>query len=222
MISSDQIKDPIHSDQTGLHPRLDAVVRRHLETGWQKPIPAHTRAAGDRLLHWLAERQRPLILDSFCGTGMSTAKLAARYPEYAVVGIDKSAARLERHPYEGDYLLLRAECEPLWLVLIEAQVTLAGHFLLYPNPWPKAAHLKRRIHGHPALPYLVRLGGALDLRSNWRIYVEEFAEAMRLAGAGGTLAPFTPSEPLTLFEHKYHARGQQLWRWRRQGALALP
>ena len=216
---------PPVSDQSVCHPDLDTVVRKHLTSRWLKPVPAHTRGAAEQVIDWLSDRNQPLILDSFCGTGMSTAKLAEIHPNCAVVGIDKSAARLGRHQGSParNYLLVRAECEPLWRALAEADVTLAYHYLLYPNPWPKSAQLKRRIHGHPALPWLLALGGALELRTNWAVYAREFAQCMAIAGCQGELSQFTCSEPMTLFERKYRDRSHALWRWHgRLGALMTP
>lgn len=90
---------------------------------------------------------------------------------------------------------------------------LQAHYLLYPNPWPKPAHLGRRVHGHPAFPLLLQLGGALELRSNWQLYVEEFGVALQLCGVAARVAAVPQEEaPLTLFERKYRDSGQQLWR----------
>jgi hypothetical protein len=95
---------------------------------------------------------------------MSTALIAEAHPDALVVGIDQSAHRLAKHQATGaqNYLLLHAEAEPLWLCLVEAGVTLHSHWLLYPNPWPKASQLKKRVHGHGAFPVLSRLGGGLS------------------------------------------------------------
>jgi tRNA G46 methylase TrmB len=89
--------------------------------------------------HIIAATPRPLILDSYCGTGMSTAVLAAQYPEALVVGIDQSASRLAKHQVvdHQNYLLLQAEAESFWRCLVEAEMPLAAHWMLYPNPWPK-------------------------------------------------------------------------------------
>ena len=207
---------PIVSDQTGPASGLSALVRKHLTHPWQKPVPEHTRRAADEALEWLqALGNPPLILDSFCGTGLSTSNLARSHPQAAVIGIDKSAARLGRHQKtDGNYLLVRAECEPFWAYLVAARVTLEQHYLLYPNPWPKSGQLKRRIHGHPGFPLLAALGGAIELRSNWNIYVQEFALACNLIDIHGALETLTPEAPITLFERKYHERGQSLWRFR--------
>ena len=150
---------PVKSNQSHLHPRLAQVVRRHLQTRHLDPIAEHSRRAYAALKDALNARPRPLILDSFCGTGHSTALLAGRHPEYLVVGIDKSAARLARHPAPaGDnYLLLHARCEDIWRLLAEEGLQAHCHYLLYPNPWPKSGHLQRRIHGHASFPLLLQL-----------------------------------------------------------------
>ena len=143
------------TDQCGPHPDLEKVVLHHMRHPWRKPCPNHTRVAFEQLLQRLEAIPRPLILDSFCGTGMSTATIAENHPDAWVVGIDQSAHRLAKHqPSEADnYLLLQAEAEPFWQCLAEADITLQGHWLLYPNPWPKAGQLKRRCMAMALFPY---------------------------------------------------------------------
>ena len=217
-----QTSQPLHTasvlktDQMAPHPDLAEIVQHHQDHPWRKPCPAHTREAFEQLLKRLQPDDRPLILDSFCGTGMSTALIAEAHPEALVVGIDQSAHRLAKHQL-GDaenYLLLRAEAESFWLCLVEADITLHSHWLLYPNPWPKASQLKRRVHGHGAFPVLSRLGGRLELRTNWDIFAQEFDQAAALIGIKGQTASFVPDAPMTLFERKYADRGQTLWRFR--------
>ncbi len=210
---------PVSSPQQGIHPRLPDVLRRHLATEDRTPIVDHNRRAFETLRERLAAEPRPLVLDSFCGTGHSTAQLAGRHPDHLVVGIDKSAARIARHRRvnDRDYLLLRAECEPLWTLLARCGARLDYHYLLYPNPWPKPSQLQRRVHGHPAFAALLQLGGRLELRSNWQLYVEEFGVATHLAGYPGRVSRL-PEEgadaaDLSLFERKYRRSGHRLWRF---------
>ena len=210
------------SNQPHLHPRLAQTVRRHLEHRPRTPVAQHTAEAFKLLLRELERQPRPLVLDSFCGSGHSTAALARRHPEHLVVGIDKSAARLGRHPpTEADnYLLLRAECEALWQLLATRGMGADHHYLLYPNPWPKAAHLQRRVHGSAGFYWLLQLAtnstahgvsARIELRSNWQTYVEEFGVAMHLAGHPGRVARITPDPPISLFERKYRDSGHHLW-----------
>lgn len=207
----------INSTQTAVHSRLEALVKKHLANAYRAPLREHNRVAYRQLQAFREKYSGPLILDSFCGTGLSTQLLARRFPDHAVIGIDQSAARLARHRPDttSNYLLLRGQCEELWRRLADDRITLAKHFLLYPNPWPKPGQLQRRIHGHPAFPVILRLGGELELRSNWPIYVEEFEAAMHIAGHAGQREKVPDSEiGLSLFEQKYHQSGHSLWRYR--------
>ena len=203
------------SNQVHTNSKLPDLVRRHLSHRHQKPVAGHSSKAFDLLQDALQTSSRPLVLDSFCGTGHSTAILAQRHPDHLVVGVDKSAHRLAKHAggESENYLLLQADCDDIWQLLLNAGLTLDYHYLLYPNPWPKSRHVQRRIHGSATFPWLLQLGGEVELRSNWRLYVEEFALAMHLAGHYGVLARLPEQLPLTLFEEKYRASGHPLWRY---------
>ncbi|MFW6340629.1 MAG: tRNA (guanine(46)-N(7))-methyltransferase TrmB, partial [Wenzhouxiangella sp.] len=168
------------TSQTGLHPRLDAVVRRHLETAWQQPLRGFSRTAF-ATLDEVADAE--IVLDAGCGTGYSTAMLASRFPDCRVIGVDRSAARLARSPQmPPNAVLLRADLSDFWRLAKRAGWRLRRHYLLYPNPWPKALHLKRRWHAHPVWPDLIGLSGILELRTNFAVYADEFARALELTG----------------------------------------
>lgn len=201
------------SSQQGPHPRLDEVVRRHLETRWQKPVHAHTRRAFEAITPEVKSHCGPLVLDSGCGTGVSTAALARYHEDALVLGVDKSAARLDKaRALPDNARLVRAELADFWRLARADGWRLAGHYLLYPNPWPKSEHLMRRWHAHPVFPDLLALGGRLELRTNWRIYVEEFARALALAGqVPGRVRRLQGDAPITPFERKYAASGHLLY-----------
>lgn len=208
----------ITSNQPGLHPKLVATVQRHCGSAFQRPVAPHSAAAFGQLLASLKSSPRPLVLDSFCGTGQSTAILAQRHPQHLIVGVDQSAHRLNKHQIQQElsgtpqnYLLLQANCEDIWHLLLQHKLSLDFHYLLYPNPWPKAAHLQRRIHGHASFPWLLQLGGAVELRSNWQTYVEEFGVAMQISGRPGAVSQASGDPAITLFEEKYRNSGHSLW-----------
>jgi tRNA (guanine-N7-)-methyltransferase len=200
------------TSQPGPHARLEETVVRHLRCRWQSPVHQFSRRAFDKL----AESVAPgvgLVLDSGCGTGASTDALARRYPDCLVVGVDKSASRLAKAPdLPANARLVRAELADFWRLAFAAGWRPVRHFLLYPNPWPKPAHLKRRWHGHPAFPALLALGGELIVRSNFEIYVEEFSRALALAGVIDVkVVSFRAHEPMTPFERKYAQSGHRLF-----------
>lgn len=212
----------IESTQESPHRRLLERVERHRLHHWRQPIAAHSLSAYAELRQWLGERgSLPLLLDSGCGSGASSAGLAATHPDCAVVGIDQSLARLSRHlGPTGDLAaiaenaaLLRAPLQDIWRLLYADGVGVQQHLLWYPNPWPKPEHLGRRWHAHPVFPTMLALGGGIELRSNWRVYVDEFALALARYGWTSAIVAVDPAAaPVTPFERKYRDSGHPLWR----------
>lgn len=211
----------VTTNQNGPHELLLHVLALHRERPYRKPIAAHSRYAFEQAQVIVARQNKPLILDSGCGTGASTVRLAALFPDYFVLGIDKSHARLSKNPFHlhthpGNFLLVRADLIDFWRLAVQAGWEVERHYLLYPNPWPKRRQLRRRFHGHPVFFDLVRLGRYFELRTNWRIYAQEFAMAwMYATGQQVVVERFDPgTEPLSTFEKKYVASGHRLYRLR--------
>ncbi|MBZ5485960.1 SAM-dependent methyltransferase [Halomonas aquamarina] len=209
---------PVISNQPGPHHDLARRVDRALAQPLRKPIAEHTQQAFEQAHAWYQARQAPLVLDAGCGVGVSTRQLAVRFPDHAVIGVDRSEDRLGRDhgALPDNALLVRADLIDFWRLAERAGWAPARHYLLYPNPYPKGAHLKMRWHGHPVLPTLLALGGQLELRSNWQLYVEEFALAVaQVTGKQAETGVWQPEgEYLTPFEAKYAQSGQTLWRLR--------
>jgi tRNA (guanine-N7-)-methyltransferase len=206
----------VTSNQSAIHPNLETTVNKHLRHHFQKPYAQHNvnafKAAGD----WLASRSQTVILDSFCGNGESSRELARQFPNASIIGIDKSAARLQRHQSAqqetlANYLLVRADVDDFWRLAADANWQLDKHFMLYPNPWPKSVQLQYRVHGSAVFPALLQLGGQITLRSNWKLYVEEFTAALKIVGHSAYTTAYLPTETITAFERKYHLAGQALW-----------
>jgi len=209
----------IRTRQLEPHPRLALAVRKHLSTLNLAPIPDHTREAFEQTCGLRGDDRSPLCLDSGCGTGESTFALSRRMPGHLVIGIDRSAhrlaARLGDRPAirEGNTILVRAELASFWRLAVAAGWRLSRHYLLYPNPEPKAVHYLRRWHAHPAFADLLALGGGIEMRTNWRVYAEEFRDALAIAGYTANLQTVQPdiAHPCSPFERKYAARGEGLW-----------
>ncbi len=161
-----------------------------------------------------------LIIDAGCGVGLSTRKLAQQFPDAFVIGVDQSAHRLQRQTrWQGsepsNFITVRADLVDFWQRMALARIQPLRHYLLYPNPWPKKAQLQRRWHGHPIFPTLLRLGGHLECRSNWKIYIDEMALALtQLTGLEVPTEQWLvdPAIALTPFEQKYVTSGHTLWR----------
>ncbi|MFT6413786.1 MAG: tRNA G46 methylase TrmB [Glaciecola sp.] len=205
----------IASPQADIHKNLKSIVTKHLSTEFKKPIAAYSQVAFDSFyLRWLELGKPKIIVDSACGTGESTRFFAGQYPQCLVVGLDQSAKRLlndGNKKLADNCLLLRCDCTDFWRIAEKVQIRFEKHFLLYPNPWPKTEHFQRRWQGHPRLPSLLVISDAIELRTNWKIYAQEFYEALVIAGQSATLCRFESAEPITAFERKYFLSGHELW-----------
>lgn len=210
----------IVSAQTAPHKDLAEVVQRHLDHPFRKPFVAYNLAALEEALKAWANWNpaAPLVLDSCCGVGWSTIHLARQHPDHFVLGVDCSEDRLSRQKREPGEIpdncaWVRADLVDFWRLLLEAGLHPAYHYLFYPNPWPKIGHLQRRWHGHPVFPAMIALGGLLECRSNWRVYIEEMAQAIEIMGKGPvSCEPYVTDTPMTPFERKYLESGHSLWR----------
>ena len=133
-----------------------------------------------------------------------------------MLGIDKSSHRLRKHKKSTskNYLLLNEHCENIWEYLIERGLKVDFHYIYYPNPWPKSKHLKRRIYGHPSFPSLIRLGGNIEVRSNWDCYIEELGISLLIAGIFGTVSLLTGDTTVSPFEKKFQDSGHDLWKYK--------
>jgi len=233
----------VSSNQEGPFKDLEKLVRKYACTPYLRPIAEHTRLAFADAEQFIANfytKHQPMpsagmpsapivvILDSGCGTGESTLHLARQFPGYPVIGIDKSAVRLDKasknngnlpQPLPRNAFYVRAELIDFWRLALEKVTaglwTIPYHALYYPNPWPKQSEAGRRFHLHPIFPTLLNLAQTTELRTNWEIYAQEFAQAARILQKALTTIDseaFEPEQPITAFERKYKEARQQLWR----------
>jgi tRNA G46 methylase TrmB len=215
---------PVTSPQHGIHDNLEKTVLKHLQTHSLKPIAEHNRLAFERSYTWWQQKGNPkVILDSACGTGESTHCLAHQYPDHVVIGLDQSIKRLQNSrntQLPSNALLLHCECTDFWRLAEQAQWRFNQHTLLYPNPYPKKQHLQRRWHGEAAFRSLLNISQQIELRTNWKIYADEFHHALLIAQLTGatlnniTVEAYQPVTTMTAFEKKYLMSGHALWQVR--------
>lgn len=232
----------VSTNQLESHEKLTELVNKYLNSETQKPIQEHTTDAFQRVQHWLTQfAGRNIVLDSCCGVGESSWRLAKQYPDTVIVGIDKSLDRLQKHGQQleyreysehassisddivnrqtGDevffsrdnYCVVRADVIDFWRLINQHDWQVEKHYLLYPNPYPKASQVQKRWHGTPSFKDILNIGGEITVRSNWKIYIEEFAFALTIAGKQPRVIGVTQQEPFTPFERKYWNSGQQSW-----------
>ncbi|MDW3095441.1 MAG: methyltransferase domain-containing protein [Gammaproteobacteria bacterium] len=206
----------IVSSQTSPHKNLAKLIMKYQNSLYQDSIPKHAINAFDIANEFVLSDK--VILDSGCGTGESSYRLAKKFPQHKVIAADKSNERLQRRHANGEQpdnlLFVQIDCVHLWRLIKQACWNIERHYLFYPNPWPKPGHLQRRWHGHPIFPVLLSLGGLMIMRTNWNVYAHEFVKALQLSGLGDIemkQLELDVDVAFTPFERKYLQSEHQLY-----------
>ena len=210
------------SNQKFPHKKMLSLTKKHLQSLYQHPISLTQHHIFDEIIATIpSNKGNKLILDSGCGTGMSTMILAEKYPDYFVIGLDKSQNRISRNIDFNDHahykindnaILARANLIDFWFLSHKNNLKFSKHTLFYPNPWPKSKHLMRRFHAHPIFPAMIQCTESLEVRSNWLIYLEEMKIALSGLGQTAVISELAPNnEPVSLFEQKYFTDKQKIF-----------
>ena len=106
-------------------------------------------------------------------------------------------------------MVVRADLNDFWRLAVDAGWQLSKHCLFYPNPWPKSKHIQQPLHGGGVISIPTKLGGEIEVRSNWPIYIDEFATALNIAGIEAQSEEIPSGSTNHSFERKYWASGQK-------------
>ncbi len=209
---------PVLSSQAGISGQLEQLVKKHLGSSFDKPYRHFSEALFEQLRQVVDRVNLPIILDAGCGNGDSSAQLAKDYPDNLVVGIDKSQYRLSKYLngetfyHNKNLFLARGDLVDTWRYIAESGWRVDKQYILYPNPWPKANQVKRRWHGHPVFATLVNMALQLELRTNWKVYADEFLFALHLLNRQATIETVSPAAAISPFEQKYMQSEHVLYR----------
>jgi len=203
--------------------RITPAQQRALATLW----PKYGVEAGDDALDLerLFARAAPRTLEIGFGNGENLVALAEAHPERDYLGIEvhrPGVGRLLLALEERQRANVRVICQDAVEVLERriAPASFAEILILFPDPWPKKRHHKRRLVQPPFVALLERAlapGGLLKLATDWQPYALEMLEALsaaadltNLAADGGFVA--RPAErPPTRFERRGERLGHEVW-----------
>ncbi len=176
-------------------------------------------------LDWrrLFRREAPTDVEIGSGKGKFLNELAAAHPERNLLAVERSpkyhrlcCQRAERRGLEN-VRLIRTTAEDLLFRLI-APGTVSRIFVLFPDPWPKKRHHKRRFFQPATMPALrdaLVPGGHLLVKSDHPDYAAVIDEVLRSAPGFRLLAvdDVFGGLPTTGFEQKYVAEGRRIHAW---------
>ena len=170
-------------------------------------------------------REAPRTLEIGFGNGENLVALAAAHPERDFLGIEvhrPGVGRLLLALQGRELTNVRVLCHDAVEVLTQ-QIPL--HWLeeilvLFPDPWPKKRHHKRRLIQRPFAEVLAsRLvaGGRLRLATDWEPYALEMLETLRALpelrneADGGAFVDRPAERSPTRFERRGERLGHDVW-----------
>lgn len=203
--------------------RLTKGQRRALD----ELLPQYRLPEGSDPLDWSAVfgRRAPVAMEIGIGGGEALMGLGRRHPDWDWVGVDV-------YPPGIGKLLLALEAEPLPNVRVDLTDAVAllrervpdrsldAVYVLFPDPWPKARHRKRRLIQQPFLDLLAERmspGAELFLATDWEEYAQWMMAALEAhSGFVNThgpeaFAPRCPDRPLTKFERRGAEQGHEVF-----------
>jgi tRNA (guanine-N7-)-methyltransferase len=170
-------------------------------------------------------RAAPRVLEIGFGNGDNLAALAAAQPHRDFLGAEVHVAGVGHLLLEAERLQLRnlrIACTDAVELLDRhvAPASLDEVLVLFPDPWHKSRHHKRRLI-QPAFVALLasrmRAGALLQLATDWEPYAVQMLEVLGAsaefanAAAGGGFAARPPWRIVTRFERRGHRLGHGVW-----------
>jgi tRNA (guanine-N7-)-methyltransferase len=203
--------------------RTTDAQHRALESLWPKYGVAFEERALD--LSALFARNAPRTLEIGFGNGANLVALAAAHPERDYLGVEvhrPGVGRLLLSVEERGLSNVRVICHDAVEVLGRqlAPQSLDEILILFPDPWPKKRHHKRRLV-QPSFVGLIaeRLhpGGVLRFATDWAPYAAAALEVMKAderlhnLSTDGTFVPRPAERNPTRFEVRGERLGHQVW-----------
>jgi len=203
--------------------RITPAQERALATLW----PKYGVEAGAAPLDFAAlfGRAASRTVEIGFGNGENLIALAEAHPERDYLGIEvhrPGVGRLLLALEERQLSNVRVICRDAVEVL-ERQIapgSLAEILILFPDPWPKKRHHKRRLIQPPFVALLTRAlarDGVLRLATDWQPYAVEMLEVLEAAAQLRNLAADRgfvvrpPERPPTRFERRGERLGHEVW-----------
>jgi tRNA (guanine-N7-)-methyltransferase len=163
-------------------------------------------------------REAPLHVDLGCGDGSFLCELALQLPEKNFLGIERLRRRVEKARRKSETIdnvrVLRAEISHAVRYLLPEN-SVATFYLLFPDPWPKRRHQRRRIF---TCDFLDCIAAALQKGGLSRVTTDQLDYFQQIEGLGRVHPQFEivdvddVSLPSTKFERRFCEKGAPIYR----------
>jgi tRNA (guanine-N7-)-methyltransferase len=203
--------------------RITEAQQRALELLW--PQYGISFAAAPLDLDMAFGRSAPVTLEIGFGNGDNLAEQAAAHPERNYLGVEvhrPGVGRLLLSLEDRQLRNAKVICHDAVEVLTHqlAPQSLSEVVILFPDPWHKKRHHKRRLVQAPFVELVtdrLAFGGVLRFASDWQPYADAVLEVLnanprlRNTAAGGGFIPRPGERNPTRFERRGERLGHDVW-----------
>jgi tRNA (guanine-N7-)-methyltransferase len=179
----------------------------------------------DRLdLEKIFGRRAPLLVDLGCGDGAFLVALAQRHPEKNFLGIERLLGRVNSTLHKIDKCkidnarVLRMETSYAVRFLLPPE-SIETFYLLFPDPWPKRRHQRRRVVSEDflvAIKTALMPGGTFHVATDQRDYFEQIkatsSDRFTIVDLGPSRTGGDVDLPQTKFEKRFREKGEPIYR----------
>jgi tRNA (guanine-N7-)-methyltransferase len=179
--------------------------------------PIKLESLVDRLdLEKIFGRRAALHVDLGCGDGSFLCVLAQRMPEKNFLGIERLAGRVSTAARKtgriGNVRVLRMESSYVVRYLLPS-LSVDTFYLLFPDPWPKRRHWRRRIVTPDFLRAISQAlveNGTFRIATDQRDYLEKMKEMARSNSNFGIIDRADVDLPPSRFERVFQQQGMPI------------
>jgi tRNA (guanine-N7-)-methyltransferase len=163
-------------------------------------------------------RRAPLDVDLGCGDGSLLCALAQRLPAKNFLGVERLLGRINSTVHKIDKLkidnarVLRTETSYAVRSLLPRE-SVETFYLLFPDPWPKRRHQRRRVVTEE---FLDAIHAALTPRGTFHVATDQrdyFEQIKTTAASRFAIVDLRDVDlPLTTFEKRFREQGAPIYR----------
>lgn len=169
-------------------------------------------------------QNQPIVLEVGFGTGFSLVTMAQDHPRYNFIGVEvytpgvSACVNLAKSAEVKNLKIVNHDAVEVIEYMI-ADESLAAIQLLFPDPWQKTRHRKRRIIQVPFAKLMLRkikLGGTCYISTDWEEYALHILKVMNSIRGYELLPnhqdynPVLEGRPLTKFEKRGKELGHKI------------
>jgi tRNA (guanine-N7-)-methyltransferase len=161
-------------------------------------------------------RNAPIDVDLGCGDGMFLLAMAERHPERNFLGIERMRGRVEtvcrKAAKIGNVRVLHLESAYAVRYLLPPN-SVQTFYLLFPDPWPKRRHHRRRVATSEFLDAIQRAlepNGMIRVATDDRNYFEQIEQIAKNDLRFARIDNAEDDLPETRFQKRFQERGMPI------------